>query len=372
MNVIKSNFLKLKSLLLSTQIEKKIVVIESDDWGSVRMPNPETYKISKENGYPMDRNVYTKYDCLESGEDLDKLFNLLIEYKDKNDKNPIITANFLVTNPDFNKIISSNYSNYYFETIIDTYNNGQTNALNKIMSGKNAGLVLPQSHGREHLNVKRIMNDLASNIEEAKFAIDHFMPGIINKTGQVFENNYVVALENSNSEDLISKKRVIQEGLDIFYSIFGYQSESFIACNYVWDPEIEIILKQKNVKYIQGSTFQKIPKGNHTGFELKMHYTGEINDLGQLYLVRNAHFEPVYGGIRAVESCLKQLNRAFLLGLPGIISTHRINYVSGMAIENRENGIKHLNILIKQILRKWPDVEFMTSVELGNYLINNK
>ncbi len=372
MNLINSHYLKLKSLLLSKKTREKIVVFESDDWGSVRIPNHETYRISEENGYAMDRNIYTKYDCLESADDLDELFNLLVNYKDQNNKNPIFTANFLVANPDFNKIISSDYTSYFFETIIDSYNNRQTNAFNKILSAKNAHLILPQLHGREHLNVERIMNDLALNNEDAKFAIDHSMPGIINKKGPIFENNYVVALENRNKEDLFSKKQIINEGLEMFNSIFGYQSESFIACNYVWDPEIEIILKQKNVQYIQGSIFQKIPKGNYKGFYSKMHYLGESNNLGQMYLVRNAHFEPVYDGNRAVETCLKQLNRAFWLGVPGIISTHRINYVSGMSTKNRENGLKHLNILIKQILKKWPDVQFMTSIELGKYLKNNQ
>jgi len=269
MNLINSHYLKLKSLLLSKKTREKIVVFESDDWGSIRMPNPEAYRISEENGYAMDRNIYTKYDCLESADDLDELFNLLVNYKDQNNKNPIFTANFLVTNPDFNKIISSNYSQYFFETIIDTYNNQNPNTFKKILSAKNAQLILPQSHGREHLNVERIMQDIASNNEDAKFAINHYMPGIINKKGPIFENNYVVALENRNKEDLFSKKQIINEGLEMFNSIFGYQSESFIACNYVWDPEIEIILKKKMLNIYRVQYFKKSPEEIMKDFILK-------------------------------------------------------------------------------------------------------
>ena len=49
---------------------RKIIVIESDDWGSIRMPSKEVYNKSINNGYKVDLNPYERYDSLASEEDL--------------------------------------------------------------------------------------------------------------------------------------------------------------------------------------------------------------------------------------------------------------------------------------------------------------
>jgi hypothetical protein len=39
---------------------------------------------------------------------------------------------------------------------------------------------------------------------------------------------------------------------------------------------------------------------------------------------------------------------------------------------NRANGLKKLDILLTQIIKRWPDVEFMTSMELGDVMTGRK
>ena len=94
---------------------RKIVVIESDDWGSIRMPSTEVYLKCLAAGYPVDKNPYERFDSLASEEDLDMLFNVLTQFKDINNKNPQITANCVVANPDFEKIKNDKFEKYYFE-----------------------------------------------------------------------------------------------------------------------------------------------------------------------------------------------------------------------------------------------------------------
>ena len=71
---------------------RKIVVIESDDWGSIRMPSKDVYNKCLKAGYPVNLNPYEKYDSLASKDDLEILFDLLSEFKDSNGRNPVITA----------------------------------------------------------------------------------------------------------------------------------------------------------------------------------------------------------------------------------------------------------------------------------------
>jgi hypothetical protein len=56
---------------------------------------------------------------------------------------------------------------------------------------------------------------------------------------------------------------------------------------------------------------------------------------------------------------------------PATISTHRVNYIGFLDSQNRDRGSKQLSILLNKILKTWPEVEFMTSVGLGD-LINKE
>jgi len=361
------------SLLLSQKVNKPIVVFESDDWGSARMPNREAYIDSLRNGYPVNKDIYSQFDCLESSEDLQDLFDLISSFKDIQSNHPILTANFLVTNPDYKKIQDQGYLHYYYKTIEETYHNYQntTKNLKLLKSAKNENLISIQSHGREHLNVSRYLDDLINNDPNVLYSLNNQMPGIVIENEQKnISNDYVVALEHYSKKDLNEKQLIIKDGLLLFEKIFGFKAESFIACNYIWHPSFEKVLADAGIKFIQGIPIQFVPKGQYKGFNYKFHYTAQTNKFKQTYIVRNAHFEPIMGGEHALNGCLKRIERAFNLKIPAIVSTHRINYVGGMDISNKNNGLKYLKMLLESILKTWPDVIFMSSNELGYFLQN--
>jgi hypothetical protein len=53
---------------------------------------------------------------------------------------------------------------------------------------------------------------------------------------------------------------------------------------------------------------------------------------------------------------------------PAIISTHRINFTSRLNPENREKNIVLFKELLENVIQKWPDVEFLSTPELGNLI----
>src|SRR5690606_18095818 len=134
---------------------RKIVVIESDDWGSVRMPNKRVYNSLIKKGLGIDKNPYTTYDTLANEEDLNSLFDTLKKYTDSRGKNPVITANIVMANPDFDKIRESGFEKYKYECFLETLSKYYPNQ--DIFSLWNDGiqskLFFPQFHGREHVNV---------------------------------------------------------------------------------------------------------------------------------------------------------------------------------------------------------------------------
>jgi hypothetical protein len=85
----------------------------------------------------------------------------------------------------------------------------------------------------------------------------------------------------------------------------------------------------------------------------------------QVYTVRNVLFEPFENEkLDCVNKAMNDINTAFICGKSTIAFTHRINYVSQMSIKHRDKNLKMLSQLLKQILIRWPEVEFMSSDEL--------
>ena len=62
---------------------------------------------------------------------------------------------------------------------------------------------------------------------------------------------------------------------------------------------------------------------------------------------------------------------AFAMGKPAIISTHRINYIGGIFPSNRDANLKLLNSILKYLVKKWPEVEFMASDTLGDLIVKD-
>ena len=67
---------------------------------------------------------------------------------------------------------------------------------------------------------------------------------------------------------------------------------------------------------------------------------------------------------------MKQIDSSFSWNKPAIISTHRVSFVGALYPENRDNGLRQLSHLLKEIVKKWPDVEFMTTEQLGALMDN--
>lgn len=99
---------------------KRIVVFESDDWGSIRMRSADDKLELERLGFDFTGQDFNTYDALESNDDLSQLFEVLSSYKDEHGNHPVITAVSIVGNPDFKKIKESGFREYYWESMSET------------------------------------------------------------------------------------------------------------------------------------------------------------------------------------------------------------------------------------------------------------
>ena len=352
---------------------RKIVVFESDDWGSIRMPSREVHEDLLKSGIRVDKCPYSCFDSLEGRDDLTALFDVLLEFRDKNENHPVITANTVVANPDFERIKASDYREYYYESFAETYKrySKQSNTFPLWKQGMEERVFYPQFHGREHVNVAlwlKLLQDKNKTFNRAfKSGLWGLGPEVIT-TGKV---NIQASFDAVDSKECFFHKAAIIEGLDLFENSFGFRSKSFIASNFVWDTSLNIVLAENGVNLIQGMKYQKLPYFVSAERTLLRHSTGKTNNLGQIYLVRNCEFEPTQRhNIDSVDSAMKDIANAFVWKTPAIISAHRLNFIGSIHSTNRDNNLVSLHKLLAGILKEWPDTEFMNSEQLGEIVRN--
>jgi len=353
--------------------KRKFIVIDSDDWGTIRMSSSSVYNKLLKAGIGVDKCNYCKYDSLETQEDLSSLFELLLSYKDINNKPPVFTANVIVANPDFTKIVEGNFEKYFFEPVTETFNkfNSTARSFSFWQKGLSEGVFYPQLHGREHLNVNRWMDQLRKKSEESLLTFQNNMFGISTDITKEKRRSYMAALDFDSEDELLQIKEMLIDAQNLFYDYFKFKSHSFIAPNYTWSSRIEPFLQNVGIKFIQGIRVQQTPFAEK--IKNVKHFTGQQNKHNQFYLVRNCFFEPsvMKNRVEAVQNCLNQIEAAFRWNKPSIISTHRLNYTGSLDETNRSTNLNLLKRLLDSILKKWPDVEFITSDKLGE-LIENK
>lgn len=365
-NAIRSRAFKYINQRRGWTTDRKIVVIESDDWGSIRMPDRETYEKSMKRGVRVDKSEFNKYDTIASIQDFEHLYCILVKHKDKNGNHPIITANTLTANPDFDKIRDSHFQEYHYEPFTETLKKYPNRSFDLWKQGIESKLFFPQLHGREHLNVARWMKYLQKPSDEVHFMFDNKMWGFGPLISLEKNPSFVQAFNSMEYLPNHTADIILSEASTMFENIFGFKSKSFIAPNYTWDANIEKITSRLGIKYLQGTFRQKTAREKNI-----YHYLGETNKFSQTYLTRNVTFEPSSNENKDwVGSALKQIDTAFKLNKPAILSTHRVAFIGSIFEENRSKNLKKLDELLKIVTKRWPDVEFMHSADLGD-LINN-
>lgn len=361
---VNNHFLNLQGRM----IKKKVVVFESDDWGTIRTPSRAAYERMNDAGLKMDANPYNRVDALETEADMEALYQVLNLYKDKKERPPVFTTNFIAANPDFDKIRAANFQEYYFKDFLATYKSLAThdNCWNIIRDGIKKGFIRPQFHGREHINVQQWLNLLQEGDGNVHKAFDEGFFSLDISMQPAKRNNLMASLDCNNSDQQAYILDSLVEGIHIFNRLFGFQSQSFIApCN-VWNEAVEQQLSLLGVKYIQSLFAQKVPVLGNNTYDVKHNITGARSNSNQIYLVRNAYFEPATSAAYPwVKNCLKKIEAAFFWSKPAIISTHRLNYIGSIVERNRTENLEQLNLLLKEIVSRWPDVEFLSSDELG-------
>lgn len=351
---------------------RKIVVFSVDDYGNVRLASKSARERLISKGLRLDRNRFDQFDSLDTASDLSALFEVLSSVKDSNGKHAVFSPFALPANIDFEKMEEEGYQCFYYEELPATLNRlpeyqGTWDLWNEGMS---QGIFIPQFHGREHVNLKFLNHFLKekhplviASLQEKSWAGLDFSP---------FPSiDYVSAFSFVSNDDLPQLENIIIDGLKVFERVFGFRAKQFNAPGTPANSFLEEILYKNGISILDTSFLTKEHKSNGK-YKRKIRFQGQRNRFNQVYQMRNSVFEPTQRDSDAwINRTMYEIETAFSWRKPAVISSHRVNFCGHIDERNRAQGLSKLKELLNAIVNKWPDVEFMSSSDLGT-LMNDK
>lgn len=355
--------------------KRKLVVISVDDYGNVRLDSKKARENMNKVGLKMNSR-FDALDTLETREDLEALYEVLSSVKDKNENSATFTPYSLSCNIDFEAMVDNNYSEYVSEILPITF---EKNALkdSKAYSGAwklwqegiEKGLMKPQFHGREHFNL-HIFNDLLIKQDQDFLKVIKQNSYVSVPSHKNYKNGWTAAYSFDQIKETEPFLNNVTEGLKAFKEVYGYDSKVFTPPAQQFPLHLELELRDLGVLYIDRPRSLNRHLGNGQ-FQMEKHKLGGGADI--IELVRNVVFEPTHNrGINWVDFTFKQVEAAFRMNKPANISSHRVNYCGHINEENRKVGLTALKQLLDKIVKRWPDVEFVSADQLGDMIANNK
>lgn len=357
--------------------KRKIVVFSVDDYGNVRLNSAQARKNMDAAGM----KIYSRFDALdtlETTQDLEQLFDVLSSVKDKNGKHAVFTPFALPCNIDFEKMEADDFQKFYFETLPNTYKKlaaqqpeTYTGTWDLWKDGIAKGFLKPQFHGREHLNLT-VFNDKLNKRDS------QLLTALKNKSYTSISDDEYPTMSSTAELDFWDVKEnealkpILKEGLELFEEVYGYKSTYFTPPVFNIHHSLFQTLKDSGIQFIDLALLRQEHQGLNV-YKKSFNYIGKQTKEGLTIMVRNVVFEPTEDrGIDWVDFAMKQIVTAFRWNKPAIISSHRVNFCGHIDPQNREKGLDNLKRLLQEIVKKWPDVEFMSADEMAFTLKEKK
>lgn len=355
--------------------DDKLVIFAVDDFGSVRLHSAAAREGLSAAGLDTS-NRFDNLDALETRQDLEALYEVLLSVSDAQGRPAVFSPYALCANPDFDAIRKGSTS-YCYEPLPRTFDRlagNQPTAYEGAWAlwgeGIQQGLMKPQFHGREHLNIEILERkleachkDLLVNLEYSSLAAlghEPSMPGV----------GFSHAFGIWDRSEVERHKDIVVDGLQLFERIFGFASTTFTPPAQKIHPDLYPVLDSLGIQGIFKPRWcaRRIDRHHHVTevnlFERKKRHR-------HLSLVRNVVFEPTDTLSRnTVQASIDQIAAAFRWRRPAVISSHRVNFCGHIDEKNRVCGLNALGKLLKEIVRRWPDVQFISADQLVKRIVS--
>jgi hypothetical protein len=331
------------------------VVIESDDWGMYRAPE-DTSAIHRW-GKPTE----WAFDRLETVPELNALYDVLRRRKDALGASPKFVANMITARPDFDAMKASNYATLALTPLREF----PAELVQAWKLGLREGLFIPQYHGRLHFNAEQFLQDLQTDERSREIFAAGWHGGLSNlKESDWRLHSEYLHWRRGEEISRATLQAWIANGLKEFRDVFGFSSQSTIAPNYIFSPQVAALWAELGITCVQGCNMVMY-KERQRSIRRNLPI-GSTKYPGLIAISRNVKFEPARGRKDwMADAALRGAEFLFARKIPVVIDTHRINYVSALA----NAGIADLDRLLDGLASF--NVRYLTSFELADAIRDN-
>jgi hypothetical protein len=348
---------------------EKLVVFAVDDYGTVRLDSASARDRMEARGLRFSTR-FDRLDAVETRDDVELLFDVLSSVTDGNGRHAVFTPYALSANPDF-EALQADASEYRYKPVDRTFvrlaaeqPQAYEGAWDLWLQGTRDGLLRPQFHGREHLNVELLERQLRAKDAVLMLNIANRSMAALNDEPTLPGVSFTHAYNFYDRAELPRHHDTITGGLRLFEQIYGHPSTTFTPPAQRLDPELHETLERNGVRAIHKPLFQRRRIHRDT-YVRELNWLGRRRGQGHTIIVRNVLFEPNdKPGVDSVGLALQQIAAAFRWRKPAVVSSHRVNYCGHIDESNRTRGLADLKRLFQSIVTRWPDVQFIGADEL--------
>lgn len=324
------------------------MIFQSDDWGRVGLPSIDALEALNKQGLAVGRSPWDYYG-LESESDLRALGELLQGFSDGYGNPPCFTANFVMANADLKRIEDSGFQKFHWVPLSGGFPSPWAeNLVAGYQSLITKGLFYPGFHGFTHFNVPVFMRQLGDKSEKGEIArllLQHDVPYLASITP---EYNFALVDRCGGAETHLSESDQMEwfdRGIEIFSETFGVKARTFCAPGYRQNSTSRRLAAQNGIRILQ--TSQPCVPGMREGL---------------FVLGRNVSFEPALKERHCVDEAVHAAQRAVSTGMPIIVCTHSINYISRFSGKAKQS-LAYLSTFIEKLLVLFPDLRFSNDLE---------
>lgn len=297
-----------------------VVVLESDDWGLRRRPDPDAVRRwGTPSGWA--------HEHAETADDLDGLAAVLAGHRDPDGTPAALTMNVIAANPDHEAITADDFCRYHDRPVDET---APAAVVDRLRAGVADGVFDLQLHGRSHADVDRWLADLRAGHPGAR---ELFAAGVDGGLALTSEQGWryhseLLSWSEDRARTADDLEAWLAPAVATVTRLGGRAPRAAVAPHYVLTAEAEEAWRRLGVAYVQSAERRLRPQ--RTGRS----YLGQPSRSGLVHLARTVRFDPRPGrqGHHLAET-VEAVRRTVSQGLPAVIDTHRINFTGPWAAD---------------------------------------
>jgi hypothetical protein len=347
----------------------KLIVIAVDDYGNVRLDSQYARDNLSAAGLDMSGR-FDSFDALETRQDLEALYEVLQSVSDARGRPAVFSPYTLCANPDFDAMQKTKQGYRYeslprtFDRLASSQPGSYDGAWAMWEEGVRQGLLKPQFHGREHLNIEILERKLRARDKALLANLENFSIAALGDEPSMPGVGFTHAFGIWQRSEVDRHREIIVDGLRLFEETFGDGSSTFTPPAQKIHPDLYPLLDSLGIRGIFKPRWcsRRIDRHDHAK---EINLCERKKQYRHLSLVRNVVFEPTDNASRdSVQISVDQIAAAFRWRRPAIISSHRVNFCGHIDEKNRACGLSALKRLLQEVVRRWPDVQFISADQL--------